>query len=122
EELAHPGDSMALEICGEPIVVVHGLDGEIRAFSNVCRHRGMLIAHGKANGKRLVCPYHNWSYDTAGRLAGAPRIPPRPRLSPPPAARPLPRTPPRPKGGPSGCSPPPPPPRRWPRAWHRSRT
>jgi len=78
EELAQPGDFMALEICDEPVVAVHGLDGRIRAFSNVCRHRGMPIARGKGNGKGLMCPYHHWSYDTTGRLVAAPRMPARP--------------------------------------------
>ena len=78
EELAQRGDYMSLEICDEPIVVMHGLDGRIRALSNVCRHRGMLIASGKGNGKGLMCPYHHWSYDTSGRLLAAPRMPNRP--------------------------------------------
>jgi len=82
EELARPGDFLTVEICEEPVVVVHGLDGKIRAFSNVCRHRGALVARGRGNGTRLICPYHNWSYDTAGRLTVAPRLPPRPDFDP----------------------------------------
>ena len=78
EEVAHPGDYMALSILDEPVVVVHGADGILRAFSNVCRHRGMLITEGKGNGKSLTCPYHHWSYDHGGKLLVAPRIPPRP--------------------------------------------
>jgi phenylpropionate dioxygenase-like ring-hydroxylating dioxygenase large terminal subunit len=82
EEVARPGDYMAIEIAEEPVVVVHGLDGRIRALSNVCRHRGTLIARGKGHGTRLVCPYHNWAYDMAGQLMAAPRIPPRPDFNP----------------------------------------
>ena len=82
EEVARPGDFLALEICEEPVVVVHGLDGKIRAFSNVCRHRGALVARGKGNRSRLICPYHNWSYDTAGQLTVAPRLPSRPDFDP----------------------------------------
>jgi choline monooxygenase len=78
EELAERGDFMALDIGTEPVVVVHGADGQIRAFSNVCRHRGMPLAAGKGNGKGLMCPYHHWSYDTLGRLIAAPRMPARP--------------------------------------------
>ncbi len=74
EELSQPGDFVAFQICDEPLVIVHGDDGKIRAFSNVCRHRGALIASGSGNRKRLVCPYHNWSYDTLGRLVGTPGI------------------------------------------------
>src|SRR5215813_5525382 len=82
EELARAGDFMPMEICGEPLVIVRGFDGRIRAFSNVCRHRGALIARAKGNGTRLVCPYHNWSYDTVGHLAAAPRIGARPDFDP----------------------------------------
>ncbi|MGH6934472.1 MAG: aromatic ring-hydroxylating oxygenase subunit alpha [Dongiaceae bacterium] len=73
-ELSRPGDYLSFQVCEEPVVIVHGEDGKIRAFSNVCRHRGMVIASGRGNGKRLVCPYHSWSYDTFGRLVGAPGI------------------------------------------------
>jgi len=82
EEVASPGDYMAVELCGEPIVVAHGPDGSIRAFSNVCRHRGTLVARGKGNARRLVCPYHSWSYDLAGQLVAAPRLPARPDFDP----------------------------------------
>ena len=82
EEVARPGDFLALEICEEPVVVVHGLDGKIRAFSKVCRHRGALVARGKGNRSRLICPYHTWSYDTAGQLTVAPRLPSRPDFDP----------------------------------------
>ncbi|MBS0577747.1 MAG: aromatic ring-hydroxylating dioxygenase subunit alpha [Proteobacteria bacterium] len=78
EEVARPGDYMALELCDEPVVVIHGLDGVLRAFANVCRHRGMPIARGKGHGKGLMCPYHHWTYDTAGRLMSTPRLGPRP--------------------------------------------
>jgi phenylpropionate dioxygenase-like ring-hydroxylating dioxygenase large terminal subunit len=82
EEVAAPGDYLAVELCEEPIVLAHGEDGRIRAFSNVCRHRGALVARGKGNAKRLTCPYHAWSYDLAGRLAAAPRLPDRPDFDP----------------------------------------
>jgi phenylpropionate dioxygenase-like ring-hydroxylating dioxygenase large terminal subunit len=72
EELSKVGDYLTFEICDEPVVVIHGDDGTIRAFSNVCRHRGAVIASGRGNRQRLVCPYHHWSYDSRGRLAGTP--------------------------------------------------
>jgi phenylpropionate dioxygenase-like ring-hydroxylating dioxygenase large terminal subunit len=78
EEVAQPGDFMAFDLCNEPIVVVHGTDGRVRALSNVCRHRGAVVASGRGNRRHLVCPYHNWSYDTFGRLAGAPGLGERP--------------------------------------------
>lgn len=78
EEVRRPGDYMALQLCDEPVVVVHGGDGRVRAFSNVCRHRGMPVASGKGHGKGLMCPYHHWSYDTTGKLLSTPRMPARP--------------------------------------------
>ena len=72
EEAMNPGDYFTYQLCGEPIVVIRGDDGVVRAFSNVCRHRGTVIADGRGNGKRLVCPYHHWSYDNRGHLMGAP--------------------------------------------------
>ncbi|HET6157057.1 MAG TPA: aromatic ring-hydroxylating dioxygenase subunit alpha [Dongiaceae bacterium] len=74
DEVSQPGDFFAVQICDEPIVIVHGKDGKVRAFSNVCRHRGTLVASGRGNRKHLVCPYHNWTYDTFGRLVGAPGV------------------------------------------------
>jgi phenylpropionate dioxygenase-like ring-hydroxylating dioxygenase large terminal subunit len=74
EEVAEPGDYMAVRICDEPVIVFHGRDGVIRALSNVCRHRGTVMASGRGNKQRIVCPYHHWSYDDAGRLLAAPRM------------------------------------------------
>ncbi|MGH6893675.1 MAG: aromatic ring-hydroxylating oxygenase subunit alpha [Dongiaceae bacterium] len=74
DEVAQPGDFVAFQLCDEPIVIVRGKDGKVRAFSNVCRHRGTLVASGRGNRKHLVCPYHNWTYDTFGRLVGAPGV------------------------------------------------
>ena len=74
EEVARPGDFMAFDIVDEPIVVMRGADGKLRALSNVCRHRAMPLAAGKGNAVNgLLCPYHHWSYDTTGRLLGTPR-------------------------------------------------
>jgi phenylpropionate dioxygenase-like ring-hydroxylating dioxygenase large terminal subunit len=74
EEIPKAGDYMTFQLCDEPLVAVRGSDGKIRVMSNVCRHRGALIAQGKGRGQRLVCPYHQWSYDYEGKLAGAPRM------------------------------------------------
>jgi Rieske 2Fe-2S family protein len=68
-EIARPGDFLTYRIGTESIVVVRGQDGEIRAFHNVCRHRGSRICkteHGNAH--RLVCPYHRWTYELDGAL------------------------------------------------------
>ena len=58
---------MAVKIGDEPVVVVRDRKGDVHAYSNVCRHRGMALVEGKR--AVLTCPYHAWSYD----LDGAPR-------------------------------------------------
>jgi phenylpropionate dioxygenase-like ring-hydroxylating dioxygenase large terminal subunit len=74
DEVAQPGDFFAFKICDEPIVVMRSKDEKVRAFSNVCRHRGALLATGRGNRNALLCPYHAWSYDTFGRLLAAPGL------------------------------------------------
>ncbi|MDB5430459.1 MAG: hcaE [Caulobacter sp.] len=73
-DIPEPGDFHTLEYLGESIVVVRGEDRAVRAFHNVCRHRASRVVDGpKGNcGQRLTCPYHAWSYDLEGRLAGVP--------------------------------------------------
>jgi Rieske 2Fe-2S family protein len=76
-ELPAPGSSLAFSVGGSPVVVVRGRDGVLRGFHNSCRHRGAQIcAEGTARGLRLVCPYHQWSYDLEGRLASYTRMAP----------------------------------------------
>ena len=75
-ELPEPGCTLALTIGRNPVVVVRGRDGALRAFHNSCRHRGAQIcAPGAARRPRLVCPYHQWAYDLEGRLVNATRMP-----------------------------------------------
>ena len=71
DQVANPGDYMALEVVGEPVVLVRDLGGELRVLSNVCRHRWMQICSGSGNRNLLVCPYHAWTYELDGRLRGA---------------------------------------------------
>lgn len=67
------GDYFTEESCGIPILVVRDDDGDVRAFLNVCRHRGAQVASDCGHVKRsFICPYHGWSYDTRGRLVGIP--------------------------------------------------
>jgi phenylpropionate dioxygenase-like ring-hydroxylating dioxygenase large terminal subunit len=55
------------------VIVIRGDDGQVRAFSNVCRHRGSRIVDGEGGcAKVLTCPYHAWSYSRDGRLVGVP--------------------------------------------------
>ena len=72
-EIADPGEWRTLEYLCESVMVVRGDDGEVRAFSNVCRHRGSRIVDGNGGcAKVLTCPYHAWSYARDGRLVGVP--------------------------------------------------
>lgn len=74
EEIANPGDFITFQLCDEPLVAVRGNDNRIRVMSNICRHRGTLLASNSGNGQYLVCPYHHWSYDLEGKLARAPKM------------------------------------------------
>ena len=75
-ELPQPGSTLAFSIGRNPVVVVRGRDHVLRAFHNSCRHRGAQIcAPGAARRPRLVCPYHQWSYDLEGHLVNASRMP-----------------------------------------------
>lgn len=71
-ELPKAGSYVSLQLGAYPVVVVRGSDGVIRAFHNVCRHRGQRIC-SKPSGQvaKLVCPYHQWTYETDGRLLWA---------------------------------------------------
>ena len=72
-DVAAPGDWRSLEYLGESMFVIRGDDGEVRAFANVCRHRGSRLVDGTGGcAKLLTCPYHAWSYARDGRLVGVP--------------------------------------------------
>ncbi len=76
-ELPSAGCTLALTVGQSPVVVVRGRDGVLRAFFNSCRHRGAQIcADGLSKRPRLVCPYHQWSYDLQGNLVNASRMAP----------------------------------------------
>jgi phenylpropionate dioxygenase-like ring-hydroxylating dioxygenase large terminal subunit len=71
-QLRRAGDFVVHNDTGQPILVVRGTDGILRAFLNVCRHRSASVELKPcgANKRAFVCPYHGWSYDLAGRLVG----------------------------------------------------
>jgi Rieske 2Fe-2S family protein len=76
EEVANRGDFVIREIAGESLIVVRGDDDRIRAFYNVCRHRGTRLCErpqGSFSGM-IRCPYHAWAYDDSGALRAAPHM------------------------------------------------
>jgi Rieske 2Fe-2S family protein len=76
EQVAAPGDFFLREIAGESVIVTRDAAGEVRAFYNVCRHRGTRLcvdAEGAFPG-RIACPYHGWTYGLDGALIGAPHM------------------------------------------------
>jgi len=69
-QVPEPGDFITKDLLGTPILVVRHSDGEVRAFVNVCRHRGATVEQReRGRCRRFVCPYHGWTYDTDGSLA-----------------------------------------------------
>lgn len=76
EQIPNPGDYYLCEVANESIIVTRESGGAVRAFYNVCRHRGTRMCreeHGKCAG-RIQCPYHGWTYGLDGRLLGAPHM------------------------------------------------
>lgn len=73
DEIPEPGCFMRWDNAGEPLIIVHGMDGEVRAFYNTCRHRGApVVTVDRGKSPRLMCGYHNWTYKTDGTLVGVP--------------------------------------------------
>src|SRR3954462_1768791 len=68
--LPKPGDYLAEDVAGMPVLMTRGADGRVRAFANICRHRGAPVATGCGNARAFTCPYHGWTYDSAGKLLG----------------------------------------------------
>ncbi|AMK24196.1 MULTISPECIES: aromatic ring-hydroxylating oxygenase subunit alpha [unclassified Sphingobium] len=72
-DIPSPGDFHRLDYIGESVIVMRGEDQAIRAFTNVCRHRGARIVDAASGcARKLTCPYHGWTYDSGGRLTGVP--------------------------------------------------
>ena len=87
EQLPHAGDHRVLNILGESVLLVRNREGALRAFYNVCRHRGarlcredaaapigLAVQGGVVGGRSIICPYHQWAYDLDGRLSAAPHL------------------------------------------------
>jgi glycine betaine catabolism A len=76
EEIPAPGDWRVIAIASQKVIVLRGEDGGLRAFHNTCRHRGSVLCtenQGSFARRRIVCPYHSWTYDLNGRLLATPR-------------------------------------------------
>lgn len=72
-ELARPGTFVTKNVAGHPVLITRAEDGVLRAFRNACSHRGAQVAQGCGEARRLTCPYHSWSYELNGDLAGQPQ-------------------------------------------------
>jgi len=75
-QLPEPGDFKVMKVAGESAIIVRGSDGELKAFANVCRHRGSLVCLADAgHTDKFACPYHGWMYDIDGNLFAARNMP-----------------------------------------------
>jgi phenylpropionate dioxygenase-like ring-hydroxylating dioxygenase large terminal subunit len=73
EQVAAPGSFLATDAGGIPIVVTRDQGGVLRAFLNVCRHRGAVLLEGCGERNTIQCHYHAWTYELDGSLRTAPR-------------------------------------------------
>ena len=70
-ELTEPGSYKAMTAVGVPLLLTRGTEGEIKAFVNMCSHRGAIVVpEGLGVARRFACPYHGWTYDGGGQLVG----------------------------------------------------
>ena len=71
-EFTEPHSFKAIEVAGTPVLLARGADGQMRAFVNMCSHRGAVIVEAGERGtaRRFTCPYHAWNYDSDGALVG----------------------------------------------------
>lgn len=73
-QLPEPGDMMTLEVADNPILIVRDQEHRLRAFYNVCKHRGGPVAVKKGTTSVLKCQYHGWTYLLDGSLRGVPQF------------------------------------------------
>ena len=70
-ELREPGSYRAMLVADVPVLLTRAADGGVRAFLNVCSHRGAIVVpEGSGKARRFTCPYHAWAYDNEGALVG----------------------------------------------------
>ncbi len=74
EDVANPGDFISVQAGLNNIFIVKGRDHRIRAFHNMCRHRGTQLLRKVGKGQAVItCPYHDWTYDLEGQLVSIPK-------------------------------------------------
>ena len=75
DEIREPGTAVPVTVAGKPIVIVRDRLGTVRAFHNVCSHRGALLVTERVEGQAWIrCPYHSWAYGLDGALKATPNI------------------------------------------------
>src|SRR6202012_1162521 len=75
DQVAAPGQFFTIELSAEPLLVVRGGDGQLRAFYNVCRHHAAAVmTEPCGTAQHLRCPYHGWTYGLDGSLKGTPEF------------------------------------------------
>ena len=73
-DLPEPGSFITTNDLGPPVIATRDADGAFHAFVNSCRHRGaVLVEEPRGTSRRLVCPFHAWTYDSEGTLVGLPK-------------------------------------------------
>jgi choline monooxygenase len=82
DQLAERGSFVATSVGATPVLLVRDADEVLRAFHNVCRHRGSLVCEGEGRRETLQCPYHAWTYGLDGTLRNAPRANREPGFDP----------------------------------------
>jgi choline monooxygenase len=74
-DIPEPGDAVPASVAGRPLILARGEDARVRAFYNICRHRGsQILATPQRRLTALRCPYHGWRYDLEGRLTATPHL------------------------------------------------
>ena len=72
-DLPEPGSHLPVQVGLDPVLLVRGEDDQVRAFVNMCRHRGMALTCGAGTGTSIRCPYHGWEYGLDGSLGRIPQ-------------------------------------------------
>jgi phenylpropionate dioxygenase-like ring-hydroxylating dioxygenase large terminal subunit len=72
-DIPSPGDSFLFDEAGPSILIIRAKDGSVNAFLNMCTHRGVKLVKECGHYARLTCPFHGWTFNSEGKLIGAPR-------------------------------------------------